>query len=147
MPATEIPFSLAEQLTPLQPVTCDTCCPSRWIDLGPGATQHKKVSELASPRQHLTGASGCPQAGSPVALLSFSLLLAGRLFPGAVKFCLLRLFLLISPGLSSVLSPAPVLASAHVFHPFCFYFYYWKGKRNYVLPTGSSSAGIKHCVD
>lgn len=147
---------LAEQHTPLQPITCGTCCPSRWRGLGSGATQREKVPQLASPRQPVTGASGCPQACllasastaiSLMTLFSFPLLLAGRLFPGAMKVCLLSLFLLVSLGPSPILFPAPILGSVHIFHPAYFYFYYWKGKRNYVLPTGSSSAGTRHCVD
>lgn len=150
-----LPPSLAERHMSLHPITCSTRCPSRWTHLGPAATKWESVlAGLAS--EYITGETGCPQAcllASPsgtavflVALCSFSSLLAGGLFSVAMKICLLRL-LLASLGLSSILSPAPVLGSAHVFHPACLYFYYWRRKRNYVLPFGSCSAGTRHYVD
>lgn len=127
------PCLLAEQHMPLQPVTCGTSCPSRWIGLGPWATQHEKVPQLASPRQHIIGTTDflqvyllVPFLGTTVFFNPFSLLLTDRLFQVDVTICLLRLFFLTS---SFILSPAPILGSADICHPACFYFYYWKGKK------------------
>lgn len=78
-----------------------TGCPSRWIGLGPGATQREKAPLLASPGEGATGATGCPQVYllvTAVFLYPCSLLLVGRLFPVAVKICLPRLLFLTSPG-------------------------------------------------
>lgn len=100
---------------------------------GPELHNMRKCPSLASPRQHIIGTTDflqvyllVPFLGTTVFFNPFSLLLTDRLFQVDVTICLLRLFFLTS---SFILSPAPVLGSADICHPACFYFYYWKGKK------------------